>query len=222
MTGRTLLLDCTMGVITTLTVVVINLVVTQVVSGTIGHLVVSHGVSTAITSFLSTLIHCNVVTFALVTTLKHINMRATSIVTMLNTTNLTINLTLRKSLSGLTTNILLIVFHPFHTKRCISLNNMTNAILDIRVFSAAVHATSNGVVIVPGNGVVTKGVVGFSHRPIHHGRFVVNITCSSSVSRIGRVLAGVVRSRSHVLGSHRVAIHLGRLNTSSVGFIIHI
>lgn len=147
-------------------------------------------------------------------------MRATSLVTILNTTNLTVNLTLRNSLSGFTTNILVVVFHPFGINSFVRKNNAVNAIRRVRLFAAAVIAPRGTAIVIPGSGLKDSGVVGCATGSYHQTRTLINVDCDSSVSGTHRTVLRRLSRRPGVLGSPRPVMMITTLTSDDISLRI--
>ncbi len=120
---------------------------------------------------------------------------------LLTSYNITVNLTLRNSLTGFTKKLVVLVFRPFGIKSCVRTTNRKKAIDRVAIICAILLAPSGGHVAVPGNSVAGTIVEGCSTRGAHHISLAFYTSCSYSVRGIGDVVLGITKGRRGMFGS---------------------
>lgn len=150
------------------------------------------------------------------TTLDGINMRAASIITVLNNTTITVNLSLGSRLSGFTTNVVVIAFHPFMHNSFIRVDDCANAIARVALIGARVAAAGGRSVVVPGDGVAASTIVGCATLPGHHISVAMNVNCSTSVGATGRIVLDLTEGGTVTFASPRPVMQIAGLNSGSI------
>lgn len=153
------------------------------------------------------------------------NMGRSSVTTLLNATNMAMNLTLRNNLTGVTNKVVLLVFGPFRIKSCVVVTRRgkyRKAMCGVRVYCAALVSVSGGRVMVPGKALSNDVVAGMATESLHGLRVGMKVSCSSSVGGTGTVLRRVLRGSRSAGSSRKVIIFMSRLKRDTIIVNLHI
>lgn len=181
--------------------------------------------SAKITRFVSSLIGvvlCVLLVFGVSADFK---MGRSSLTTLLKATNIAVNLTLRNKLTGLTKNVVLLLFGPFRMKSCVVIGKRSKdrkAMTGIRVYCAALLSVSGGRVIVPGNALSGIAVAGMATESRQELRVGIKVSCGTSVRGTGSVLRSVLARSPSAERSRRVIMFMSRLTRDSIVVNFHI
>lgn len=191
------------GVFRTIVMFIVYCFLVHVVVGILGEILNGADLSTALDGVVATMVGFVLYFVATVVIVSALNISTASLITTFSIINLTTSLTIRSSLSGLTDNVVVLITGPFGVNSCIRTSKIAKAIVVAKLVRAEVGTVSGGMVCIPGDGVVTTGVMGCASRRGQHISVRVSTSCSTPVRGIHGTLLSTIRGASVFLRSPR-------------------
>lgn len=207
-----------LGIVFTVMFCLVKSGIVSIVHGIMNGSVRESGTSIKIHRFISSVLGFKLCTLLVFVVTAGFNIRSSSMTTVVTSTNITVNLTLRKDLSGFTKNVLVLLLEPFTIKSCVVIGSrkVRKAMGMVRVFCAGVAAVSGGAVIIPGDVLADGDLAGMATEPRHRLSLGMKVSCRSSLGGTGRVMRGLLLGSRSIVRSRRVGIFVSRLTSDDI------
>jgi small conductance mechanosensitive channel len=153
-----------------------------------------------VAAFISDVIYVSVLVFAVVSALGWVGIDTTSFAAVIAAAGLAIGLALQGSLSNLASGLLLLVFNPFRVGDSVEIGASAGTVEEVHVFSTLLRTADNVQIHIP-NSQVTQGVIkNYSAKEQRRIELLINCGYEDDLPSVKKVLDGLVRLESRVLG----------------------
>ena len=175
---------------------------------------------TAVVSFVGSLVHILILTFAVLAALAKFGIQTASFVAVLGAAGFAVGFALQGSLANFAAGVLILVFRPFRTGDLIDVAGVFGTVKEIHLFTTTLATVDNVQIIVP-NGKLYGDIIKI-YSAIDTGRvdMVVGIGYTSSICLAFEIMSKLLGEDPRVLKDPATTIAVAELADSSVNFVV--
>ena len=170
--------------------------------------------------FLKNVVFAGILLLTFITALSNLGVKTTSIIAVLGTAGLAIALSLKGSLSNLTSGIILVVLRRFNRGDVISVNSMVGKVDSINLFETKLTTLDNQVIIMPNSLLVSTPIINININPTRRMDLIFGIDYGSDIAKAKEILEEIFNEDSLVLKDPAPVIGVNALNASSVDLLV--
>lgn len=215
------LLSYCINFISAILIFIIGRIVGRFISRQIARILISRNVDHTVVKFTRSLIYGAIILITLVAVLGQLGIQTTSIVAVIGAAGLAIGLALQGSLSHFAAGVLLVLFRPFKVGEIVTINNLTGTIDSIQIFQTILITSTNEMVVIPNNQIVSANIINFSRLPDRRLDLIISVGYDSNIQHVLQVLKQAVDKTSNVL-EKSPTIRLSALDASSINFDVRV
>jgi small conductance mechanosensitive channel len=177
---------------------------------------------TTVATFVSDVIYVGVLVFTVVSALGWVGFDTTSFAALIAAAGLAIGLALQGSLSNLASGLLLLVFKPFRVGDSVEIGTSAGTVEEVHVFATLLRTADNVQISIP-NSQVTQGVIkNYSAKEQRRIELLINCAYDDDLPNVKRVLDGLVRLESRVLGDPEPSVSVNDFVPAGVQLAVRV
>ncbi|WP_428944076.1 small-conductance mechanosensitive channel MscS [Pantoea sp. FN060301] len=216
---QALLLSYSVNIIAAIVILVVGMILSRIISGTLNKVLISRRLDATVAGFLSTLVRYGLIAFTLIAALGRVGVQTASVIAILGAAGLAIGLALKDSLANLAAGVLLVTFRPFRAGEFIDIGVM-GTVQNVQLFSTTLKTADGKTVVVPNGKVIAGNIVNFSREPVRRNEFIIGVSYDADVDQVLTLLREVVDADPRVLQDMGVQIGLNEMGPSSLNFVV--
>lgn len=174
--------------------------------------------------FVGNILYGLALAFVVIAALSQLGVETTSLAAVIAAAGLAVGLALQGSLSNLAAGVMIILFRPFKIGDYIEAGGTGGTVEEIAIFTTTFRTPDNKQVIVPNNQITADTITNYSAKPERRVDFLVGVGYGDDLSKVKKVLAGIVAGDSRVLTGegreHTIAV--SELADSSVNLVVRV
>lgn len=182
----------------------------------------SHKIDKTITNFLTITIKYSLIIFTYIITLSNLGVQTASIMTLIGAILLSIGLSLKESISNFTSGILLIILRPIKIGERVIIGNFKGTVENIKIFFTSLCTKDNYLIIIPNNKIISNNIINISRKPNKRIKIIIGVSYNENIDFVKKVLNDVAIKNKDIDHKKGVLIHLHKMSTSSIDFIVYV
>ncbi len=174
----------------------------------------------AVVSFVGSLVHILILTFAVLAALAKFGIQTASFVAVLGAAGFAVGFALQGSLANFAAGVLILVFRPFRTGDLIDAAGVFGSVQDIHLFTTTLATVDNVQIIVPNGKLYGDIIKNYSANDTRRVDMIVGIGYSSSISKAIEIMSKLIGDDPRILKDPAPTIAVCELADSSVNFVV--
>ena len=218
--NQELLLSYAVNIVAALVILMIGVVVSRVVSGTINRLMRARHIDATVADFLSALVRYGIIAFTLIAALGRVGVQTASVIAVLGAAGLAVGLALQGSLSNLAAGVLLVTFRPLRSSEYVDLGGVAGTVLSVQIFSTTLRTSDGKIVVVPNGKIISGNIINFSREPARRNEFIIGVSYDADIDKVKQILTDILTSEKRILQDREIVVRVNELGASSVNYIM--
>lgn len=218
--NQELLLSYAVNIIAAIAILIIGVIVSRVISGTLNKLMRARNIDATVADFLAALVRYGIIAFTLIAALGRIGVQTASIIAVLGAAGLAIGLALQGSLSNLAAGVLIVTFRPFRSGEYVDLGGVAGTVQNVQIFSTTLRTSDGKIVVVPNGKIISGNIINFSREPARRNEFIIGVSYDADIDQVKQILTDILMAEDRVLKDREVVVRVHELAGSSVNFIM--
>ena len=218
--NQELLLSYAINIVAALVILMIGVVVSRVVSGTINRLMRARHIDATVSDFLSALVRYGIIAFTLIAALGRVGVQTASVIAVLGAAGLAVGLALQGSLSNLAAGVLLVTFRPLRSSEYVDLGGVAGTVLSVQIFSTTLRTSDGKIVVVPNGKIISGNIINFSREPARRNEFIIGVSYDADIDKVKQILTDILTSEKRILQDREIVVRVNELGASSVNYIM--
>lgn len=218
--NQELLFSYAVNIVAAIVIMVIGIVISRMVAGTLNRLLLARHIDTTVADFLSALVRYGIIAFTLIAALGRVGVQTASVIAVLGAAGLAVGLALQGSLSNLAAGVLLVTFRPFRTSEYVDLGGVAGTVLSVQIFSTTLRTSDGKIVVVPNGKIISGNIINFSREPARRNEFIISVSYDADIDQVKQILTAILQSEKRILQDREILVRVNELGASSVNFIM--
>ncbi len=174
----------------------------------------------AVVSFVGSLVHIMILTFAVLAALAKFGIQTASFVAVLGAAGFAVGFALQGSLANFAAGVLILIFRPFRQGDLIDAAGVFGLVQDIHLFTTTLATVDNVQIIVPNGKLYGDIIKNYSANDTRRVDMVIGIGYSSSIGTAIEIMSKLAGDDPRILKDPAPTIAVCELADSSVNFVV--
>lgn len=218
--NQELLLSYVVNIVAALVILIVGIVVSRIVSGTINRLMEARHIDATVADFLSALVRYGIIAFTLIAALGRVGVQTASVIAVLGAAGLAVGLALQGSLSNLAAGVLLVTFRPLRSAEYVDLGGVAGTVLSVQIFSTTLRTSDGKIVVVPNGKIISGNIINYSREPARRNEFIIGVSYDADIDQVKQILTNILKSEERILQDRDIIVRVHELGASSVNYIM--
>ncbi|MBS0849336.1 small-conductance mechanosensitive channel MscS [Citrobacter sp. JGM124] len=218
--NQELLLSYVVNIVAALVILIVGIVVSRIVSGTINRLMKARHIDATVADFLSALVRYGIIAFTLIAALGRVGVQTASVIAVLGAAGLAVGLALQGSLSNLAAGVLLVTFRPLRSAEYVDLGGVAGTVLSVQIFSTTLRTSDGKIVVVPNGKIISGNIINYSREPARRNEFIIGVSYDADIDQVKQILTNILKSEERILQDRDIIVRVHELGASSVNYIM--
>jgi len=218
--NQELLISYAVNIVAAIAILIVGMIVSRVISGTINRLMKARNLDATVADFLSALVRYGIIAFTLIAALGRVGVQTASIIAVLGAAGLAVGLALQGSLSNLAAGVLIVTFRPFRSGEYVDLGGIAGTVLNVQIFSTTLRTSDGKIVVVPNGKIIAGNIINYSREPARRNEFIIGVSYDADIDQVKQLLTDILKADERILKDREIVVRVNELAGSSVNFIM--
>ncbi|MGZ0172537.1 MAG: mechanosensitive ion channel family protein [Planctomycetales bacterium] len=208
------------NILAAIAIYLVGKIVVRILTGLLEKVMDRAKVDATLSSFLSNIAHCVLITFVILMALERLGVNTTSLAAIMGAAGLAVGLALQSSLSNFASGVMIILFKPFRVGDFIEAAGVSGTVEEISIFSTLMKTGDNKQIIVPNGSIYGGNITNYSAKPTRRIDMVVGCGYGDDLRAVKAFLTILVETDERILKDPAPVVAVSELGDSSVNFVV--
>ena len=176
----------------------------------------------SVQTFLISFFNIAIKILVFITTLAHLGIPMTSMITVFGSATLAIGLALQGGLTNLVGGLLILIFKPFKVGDWIETSNGSGTVKEITTFYTVLNNLENSRIVLPNGDLANTAIKNNSHNTERRLCIDFSVSYDNDVDKVKEVLNKVIEKEEYVLKDKEIFVRLTNHADSALIYTVRV
>ena len=201
-------------------VLIIGLWVSNVITKSIGKILVKREISPSLIPFIKGFLGTLLKVLVVISVMGMIGIQMTSFIAILGAMGLAVGLALSGTLQNFAGGVIILILRPFNVGDFIEAQGYTGTVKEISIFNTILNTVDNKVIILPNGPLSSGSLTNFSIEPLRRVDWKFGIAYGDDMENFKKAINDFIAEDTRILKEPKSFIGLSEFGDSSVNFAV--
>jgi small conductance mechanosensitive channel len=201
-------------------VLIIGLWVSNVITKSIGKILVKREISPSLIPFIKGFLGTLLKVLVVISVMGMIGIQMTSFIAILGAMGLAVGLALSGTLQNFAGGVIILILRPFNVGDFIEAQGFTGTVKEISIFNTILNTVDNKVIILPNGPLSSGSLTNFSIEPLRRVDWKFGIAYGDDMENFKKAINDFIAEDTRILKEPKSFIGLSEFGDSSVNFAV--
>lgn len=201
-------------------VLIIGLWVSNVITKSIGKILVKREISPSLIPFIKGFLGTLLKVLVIISVMGMIGIQMTSFIAILGAMGLAVGLALSGTLQNFAGGVIILILRPFNVGDFIEAQGYTGTVKEISIFNTILNTVDNKVIILPNGPLSSGSLTNFSIEPLRRVDWKFGIAYGDDMENFKKAINDFIAEDTRILKEPKSFIGLSEFGDSSVNFAV--